>query len=267
VDNQDSSTSPSGQANQQSEAQIVPNAAPQENEMGKDAERTANNEKTETQELAHEFRVAEKWTIGINGGLAIIGILALFVYYGQLKEMKRSTDAAVKAADAATNQTVLMRQQLVGTMSSSFALNGPELVSDKVRIGWVKSGQVISREFHATFRISEASFPGLKQSWESQIYTVDMKPVLGSFSDKYQIPKFAPSDRQFPTQTHTIIVKGEFSFDDGFGQIFNRQFCGIYFGIYQYTAVNEGGSVTDGGFQNCKDVERKLIQFRRRELP
>jgi len=274
----DPTTNPQAQPPLQSP--VTP-ATPLQGALPDSGEGNANEEKNEAKELAREFRIAEKWVIGTNIVLAVIGIIALCIYYGQLRvmrgqlgeiikqypEIKKSADAAKSAADAATNQTILMKQQLIGTMSSSFVLNGPELVGNKVRIGWAKTGQVISPEFHASFHVSEASFPSLKQSWESQLYNIGMKPMPSSFSDKYEIPDFAPSDRQFPTQKHTIIVKGEFSFDDGFGQIFNRQFCTVYFGMYQYSAINEGGSVTAGGFQDCKDFEKKLIQFRRRELP
>jgi len=219
--------------------------------------------------------------IGLTAAIAFfalcqvgVGVFQWKVMSGQLIEMARqypelqkSANAARDAATAATQQTTLLRQQLVGTMSSSFALNGPELIGDKVRIGWAKAGQVISQEFHASFQISEASFPGLKQSWQSKLYNVDQKPMFSSFSEKYHIPNFAASDRQFPTQKQTLIVKGEFRFDDGFGQMFNRQFCAVYFGMYQYTAINEGGSVTQGGFQDCAAFQEKLRQFKQRELP
>ena len=44
---------------------------------------------------------AEWWQVGINGLLAAIGIYALFIYNGQLDEMRKSTEAATKAANAA----------------------------------------------------------------------------------------------------------------------------------------------------------------------
>src|ERR1700724_4890863 len=48
----------------------------------------ANEEKNETKVLAREFRIAEKWVIGTNIILAVIGIVALCIYGGQLHVMR-----------------------------------------------------------------------------------------------------------------------------------------------------------------------------------
>src|SRR5215472_13554932 len=111
--------------------------------------------------LEDRMRSAEKVMAWLTLAIAvfalcsvIVALLQWWVMRGQLKEMHDGGADTHTLAKQAIDQTLLLRQQVVGTMSSSFVLNGPELVSDKVRIGWNKTGQVISPEFHATFRIS-----------------------------------------------------------------------------------------------------------------
>lgn len=89
-----------------------PPAAVEQDEVRNDSRQAANYEDSETKELAREFRIAEKWAIGINGVLAIIGILALVIYNGQLREMRKATRATEIAAKAAKDSADLARQTL-----------------------------------------------------------------------------------------------------------------------------------------------------------
>jgi len=86
----------------------------------------AAEERSETKELAREFRIAEKWVIGTNIVLAIIGSIALCIYYGQLRvmrgqlgeiikqypEIQKSARAAESAANSASDQIKLSREAI-----------------------------------------------------------------------------------------------------------------------------------------------------------
>jgi hypothetical protein len=94
--------------------QTIP-SAPLQRTLPDNSKRKADDAKNEADELAREFRTAEKWVIGTNVTLAVVGIIALCIYYGQLKvmqgqlgeivrqypEIKKSADAADNAAKAA----------------------------------------------------------------------------------------------------------------------------------------------------------------------
>src|SRR6266446_4744874 len=111
-DSDDRTANPQGQPPPQ--APVAP-AAPLQGALPDSGKGKANEEENETKELAREFRVAEKWVIGTNIVLAVIGIAALCIYYGQLRvmrgqlgeiikqypEIKKSADAAKSAADTA----------------------------------------------------------------------------------------------------------------------------------------------------------------------
>ncbi len=108
----DPTTNPQAQPPLQSP--VTP-ATPLQGALPDSGEGNANEEKNEAKELAREFRIAEKWVIGTNIVLAVIGIVALCIYYGQLRvmrgqlgeiirqypEIKKSADAAKSAADTA----------------------------------------------------------------------------------------------------------------------------------------------------------------------
>jgi hypothetical protein len=79
----------------------TPSPVPPEQDISSRNAETKNNEHEEAKELAREFRAAEKWAIGINGALAVVAVLALIVYNGQLREMRKATKATEVAAKAA----------------------------------------------------------------------------------------------------------------------------------------------------------------------
>src|SRR5713101_10051076 len=74
---------------------VVP-PAPLQGALFDDGKLKADDTKTEADELAREFRAAEKWVIGTNLTLAIIGIVALCIYYGQLSVMRGQLGEIIK---------------------------------------------------------------------------------------------------------------------------------------------------------------------------
>ena len=119
--NHNDSDTPAPDPDDQSPPQppVIP-AAPLQGALANDGKRKANNEKNETQELAREFRKAEKWAIGTNIVLAFIGIGALYIYNGQLQVMRGQLGEIIKqypqlqkSAEAAAAQIVKMEESNV----------------------------------------------------------------------------------------------------------------------------------------------------------
>ena len=76
----------------------------------------SNNEQDATaKELAREFRWVEVWQLVVNGVLALIGIIALIIYNGQLKEMRKATKATQVAAEAAKKSADTAADTLTST--------------------------------------------------------------------------------------------------------------------------------------------------------
>jgi hypothetical protein len=77
-------------------------------------------EKSEANELAREFRIAEKWVIGTNIILAVIGIIALCIYGGQLRVMRGQLQEIIRqypelqqSAEAANKSATWTRDQAI----------------------------------------------------------------------------------------------------------------------------------------------------------
>jgi Flp pilus assembly protein TadG len=97
--NQNDSDTPSPNAEEQPlpQAPATP-TAPQERKMSKKANGNSDDEDNVSKELAKEFRWVEFAQIASNLILAVVGIIALCIYNGQLKQMRKSTKAAQDAA-------------------------------------------------------------------------------------------------------------------------------------------------------------------------
>lgn len=83
-------------------------SAPTQGEIGPDSDNGANNQQETARELAREFRWVEGAQLAVNGVLAIVGIIALCIYggqlgvmHGQLEEIKKQYPQLQKSADAA----------------------------------------------------------------------------------------------------------------------------------------------------------------------
>jgi hypothetical protein len=72
-----------------------------------------DNDKATANELAREVRWIEIASIVVNFGLAIIGIVALCIYSGQLEVMRRTLDTMKSSGDTTTRQT----WQAIGNMN------------------------------------------------------------------------------------------------------------------------------------------------------
>jgi hypothetical protein len=76
-------------------------STPQERQVGPELDADTGDEQNVNTELAREFRWVEVARIASNVVLAVVGIVALCIYYGQLSEMRKSSQASQDAAHAA----------------------------------------------------------------------------------------------------------------------------------------------------------------------
>jgi len=236
-------------------------------------ERAAKKQKeTPADKAARVAANATLWIAIFTFVSVAVSVGTFLILKSQLREMHDGgidthnlAVAAGKQAEAAKDQAALLRQQVVGAMSARVALSGPELTNNRLRIIWIKQGQVDSPEFNASFQIGTAAFPSLKPLWKSQVYNIRLKPFYG-FRKEYTLPKFSEKEQKLDTQRLTITVKGQFEYDNGFGDKFPQQFCAIYMGSYSYFATS-GGQVNGGGFIGCEDLKDRLAQVSRREQP
>lgn len=140
--NKDDSNDPASNPNTQSSSQPpVPTApaAPTQHEVRDDTNERTQNQNDTARELAREFRWVEFAQLAVNGVLAVIGIVALCIYHGQLEvmrgqlgeiikqypEIQKSADAAKSAADTAV-KTLLNAQQQFRVEQRPYIFASPE---------------------------------------------------------------------------------------------------------------------------------------------
>jgi hypothetical protein len=124
--NQNNSDSPAADPKDQSPPQppMIP-VAPAEREISGNPKKCSDPQQDTAKELAREFRWVEFAQLAINGVLAIVGIIALLIYHGQLDvmrgqlgeivkqypEIKKSAEANVAASQAATESLKTIGKQ------------------------------------------------------------------------------------------------------------------------------------------------------------
>ena len=69
-----------------------------------------SKDRSEPEAERKKWTQSEKYHFWLNVFLAVIGVIALFIYYRQLEEMRKSTDAATKAATAAEESIKLTKE-------------------------------------------------------------------------------------------------------------------------------------------------------------
>jgi Sec-independent protein translocase protein TatA len=84
-------------------------------------------DKNDSKQLENEFKVAEKWLIGIGIASVLINVVIALIYYGQLRQMRDATASAGKSADAAkkasdTADATLKEMQKGGTDTHTLAV-------------------------------------------------------------------------------------------------------------------------------------------------
>ncbi|SRR5712691_1772181 len=226
----DSSKAPSTDPQSQplSQPPVTP-STPHQGTLGEGGNANSKDKQNQTRELANQFRIAEKWQIGTTVGLGVIGIFALFIYYGQLCEMKKVTKATENAATAAKGSLDLTRQVVKGTQAAiCHAIPGLGTTVTSMYVQIRNDGKVSAIQLQATFSITRKSLPdgkviGLPQRIE---ISRGQLPPDGKAGKYFALGGF--SKRDFGLLQHirqTIIVQGAFQYDNGFGDVVHESMC------------------------------------------
>src|SRR5258708_29041415 len=69
-----------------------------------------SRKKDQTEQVEKDIRTGERWIIGLGVATIVINTVIALIYYGQLKEMRKATEAATKSANAADATLKEIRQ-------------------------------------------------------------------------------------------------------------------------------------------------------------
>ncbi len=221
IENNPEALPTNAQAQQPSWAPVTP-ASPQK------------KEDSATQELAREFRTVEIIQIVISGALAIIGVAALYIYGGQLKEMQRSTDATIanfKRDERAWMAFKFMEGNLTFTIGKSFLVptqivnTGKTPARDvrgKIVVGVLKNGERLGLDYspgHAHYQVFAGTiFPTghIEQSFEG---------IQHGIPNAESIILNKPMWEEILSGKSLVVVHGRIEYKDIFGTDHWTTYC------------------------------------------
>ena len=167
--------------------------------------------------------------------------------------------AAAYYAHVAEEQTKLLRQQLVGSQAAIVTLTLSLYPHNMLSIDFDQRGIVAAKDVCLAFQAVRKTIPGLINI-EPPISRTACEPVL---SDKvarapqeFALPGLTPAVMEEIRRTkQTVMVTGEFSYDNGFGNVARESVCQYWLSGIPDTTVPEGGA---NEFITCGDFPFRL---------
>jgi hypothetical protein len=98
---QDGRDNPPGNPYERPTPESKPEATPQQDKVSHNAQSGARDDESETTKLERDIKTGEKWLILVNALLLLTTIVIASIYYGQLTQMRKATEATSTAAKAA----------------------------------------------------------------------------------------------------------------------------------------------------------------------
>lgn len=238
-------TDPQGQPPHQ--PPVIP-AAPPQGEVSPNSNDGSNNQQETARELAREFRWVEGAQLVVNGILAIVGIVALCIYGGQLKvmrgqlgeivkqypELQKSATAAKSAADTAdatlkaSGQQFKIEERPYITIAI-FQLTPMPASAGSFHVGlhMINSGKTpaLSVKVFARSYVGNRELSLLMPKGRSQV-------VIGSdkeMENTYTIDFIGTDAQQVTGGTEDFVLKGTVSYTDIFTDPHPTDFCMRYY--------------------------------------
>ena len=200
----------------------------------------------------HESNRRERWKRKIEV-CTLIGILAYTTVAAyQACQMRRATNAAQES-------TELLRQQLVGTQSATVVLHLSIYPNNELSVIFDHRGVVAAKEVRFVFRAIRKSIPSLDDI-ETAINHIACEPIPSPQAiyppKEYGLPGFTPSVLEAIRRTEqTIMVAGEFSYDNGFGDVHSEEICMYWLSGIPNRTSDQGGA---NQFFPCEDFPIRM---------
>jgi hypothetical protein len=133
--NEKDSDTPTSDAESQppQEPPVTPPAPPQ-GEVGQNPDDRPDDQQNTARELAREFRWVEFAQLVVNGVLAVIGIIALYIYSGELEQMKVASNQTERAVILNMGQLAIANRN--ATTAENAQKSGDQSFKDEQR-AWI----------------------------------------------------------------------------------------------------------------------------------
>jgi uncharacterized membrane protein YgcG len=200
-------------------------------------------------------------------GLAAIGIVALWIYHGQLTAMQGQLDQMGKQSAEMQKQTTVLRQQMVGTQAAALV----------PVFQFVPTGQfIINVDNDGLVSASGVHIHGQAQ----RLRLTDGKRYGDPFPFEEKFPIIAPKGRQAPSWflpwhprelmdnkewpagwpgRESFTFEGEIRYQNGFGDEIRDTFCQKYIPRYFIQFKSGGLSMGGGGaLESCRNFDQRV---------
>jgi len=192
--------------------------------------------KGDSDEQKKQRRDTVKFWVEVAGFIVLFAYAAftLIIMCASLK----SADAASTQAELQRQQTELLRQQLIGTQATIVMLRfdiwyQPDSAQGFRSIIESNVGHVIATDIHASFDVFQKREPGLKDIGKPEHFELDIPQYMpgASRATPHAVSWLTPEVWdiiKISSKTKTIMVKGEFSYNNGFTKIASQPICQIW---------------------------------------
>jgi hypothetical protein len=220
----------------------------------------------ETTNLERDIKIGEICLIVINGLLLVTSIIIAWIYYGQLQEMRKATEATERAAKAAQESVNLTRQEIVNAQAAilafqfrvEFPFQPPRGLISSI---WPSSGSAMATRVHQEFTVYWVTRPQLKTTKEEH-FVIDIPQLRGGTADGLRGVNLTGLDQDTweklfrqENSRQTLKIVGTLRYENGFNPVPDQPFCRIYYFHPPLTNMNSDG------FLDCSDYESTIAQF------
>jgi hypothetical protein len=237
--NEASDNNPSTDSEKKSPSQSdVTPAVPEKNKVTRDSNYLTHNEENATVKLQQDIKTGEKWLIGINLALLVANIVIASIYYGQLSQMKKATEATKIAANAAKDSADLQRTIIEGTQAAEVMPNALDL-NDRnfLKVSVENVGGVASATSSVRIEVTRQHLPDNRPLGDPQVFaftTGNLRVKQPSETQVFEIKGYTQNDKwSIYHKKQAIVMNVTIEFENGFGKMVQRKFCDEFISIYE----------------------------------
>jgi len=256
-----------------SEPEVTP-TAPEKREVGTERVEATEQQQPTARELAREFRWFEAASLFINGALAIIGVIALCIYGGQLAEMRKATQATKVAADAAkqsadiTEHSFQMERRRAEDQEEAICRLRTDGMAALDRVGHVRvinSGKTKARNVEAhvdTYLADAVTLNKLRDLGSVDISTSELGGNDQSLDRGINLPLTARDWKNLADTNQVIIDSGHVRYENGFGRVVDEPFCD---GWWYFRTPEDKNNPIQGRGTECGQIPQNVAGVKKQK--
>lgn len=248
--NENDSPTPSDDSKQHSGSQSEPlSPAIKNGKIGTQPQKNPSDQEATSKELAREFRWIEFSQLVVNGVLAIIGVIALCIYHGQLSVMQGQLDEMQKGNNMERRRAEDQEEAVVRLHTGGMAVG--EHVEQVLA---VNSGKVTGRNIEGRVDISLNDADDISKKIRdlgSADFSSSELPGEHSLERQVSLSLTADDWRNLADLKMVIVDRGHIRYENGFGRVVDEPFCD---GWWWFRTPSDKNNPIQGRGGDCSQI-------------